>query len=57
MLVLLRKATEVIKIGDEITVKVIAISGDRVRLAIDAPIEVRIKRGELCDDADGDDSN
>lgn len=49
MLVLSRKASEVITIGDDITVKVVRISGGRVRLAIDAPDEIRIQRGELDD--------
>lgn len=47
MLVLSRKQTESIVIGDNITVKVMRISGGRVRLAIDAPEHIRISRGEL----------
>ncbi len=49
MLVLSRKKNETIEIGQNITLKVVAISGNRVRLAIDAPDSVRIYRGELTD--------
>ena len=44
MLVLARKATEAIKIGDDITVKVIAIRGGQVKIGIEAPSGVRILR-------------
>lgn len=46
MLVLTRKADESIFIGDEITITVSEIRGGRVRLAIDAPREIRIDRAE-----------
>jgi carbon storage regulator CsrA len=47
MLVLTRKLGDEIQIGDNIRLKVVAISGNRVRLGITAPIEIRIHRGEL----------
>ncbi len=47
MLVLSRKANERIVIGDNITIVVNKIAGNRVSLAIDAPSEVRVVRGEL----------
>lgn len=47
MLVLSRKATERIHIGDDITIQVRRIAGNRVTLAIEAPRDVRILRGEL----------
>ena len=47
MLVLSRKATERIHIGDNITVEVRRVAGNRVTLAIEAPREIRILRGEL----------
>ncbi len=46
MLVLARKATEAIKIGDDITVKVIAIRGGQVKIGIEAPSGIRIVRIE-----------
>lgn len=49
MLVLARKKGETIQIGDNITLKVIDISGDTVRLGIDAPTSVELVRGELLE--------
>lgn len=46
MLVLARKASEAIRIGDAITVKVIAIRGGQVKIGIDAPSGIRIVRVE-----------
>ncbi len=47
MLVLSRKPTEVIRIGDHIRVIVQEVKGGRVRLSIDAPADVRVHRGEV----------
>lgn len=47
MLVLSRKKNERIHIGDDVYVEVRRISGNRVGLAISAPPNVRIVRGEL----------
>lgn len=47
MLVLSRKAGEKIHIGDGITIEVRRVAGNRVTLAIDAPRDLRILRGEL----------
>ncbi|KLU65881.1 hypothetical protein DEAC_c19170 [Desulfosporosinus acididurans] len=47
MLVLTRKLNETIKIGDDIEITVVAISGDNVRLGIEAPREIRILRSEV----------
>ena len=47
MLVLSRKLGEVITIGNSITVTVVAVDGDRVRLGIVAPAEVPIHREEI----------
>ena len=47
MLILQRKAGESLVIGDDITVRVISVDGARVRLAIDAPVDVPILRSEL----------
>jgi len=48
MLVLSRKVGEKLVIGGNITVVVSRIAGNRVTLAIEAPKEVRIVRGELA---------
>jgi len=55
MLVLTRKESEVIHIGDDIRVMVIG-TGKTVRIGIDAPEELRIFRGEHCRATVGDDS-
>lgn len=47
MLVLGRHKNEDILIGDNITVKVLEIRGDLVRLGISAPIEVEVDRAEV----------
>ena len=47
MLVLSRKAGESILIGDNITIRVADVRGDNVRIAIDAPRDVKIYRGEI----------
>ncbi len=48
MLVLSRKPGEKVVIGNGITLTVVQVKGDRVRLAFAAPDQVRILRGELA---------
>ena len=48
MLVLTRKADEQILIGDDITLTLVRVRGNSVRIGIDAPREVRVRRGELA---------
>lgn len=52
MLILQRKAGESIQIGDDISISIAEISGDRVKLAIDAPHSVQILRSELLEAVD-----
>jgi carbon storage regulator len=47
MLVLSRKKNESIIINDHITVTVVEIRGDKVRLGIDAPKDVSVHRREV----------
>ena len=47
MLVLSRKLGEKLVIGDNITVVISRVAGNRVTLGIEAPANVRIVRGEL----------
>jgi carbon storage regulator len=47
MLVLMRKSNESIIIGDNITVTVLGIEGDKVKIGISAPREIQILRQEL----------
>lgn len=48
-LVLSRKVNERIIVGDRIAVQVIAIKGNTVRIAIEAPKEVKVLREEIAD--------
>jgi carbon storage regulator len=47
MLVLTRKLNEAIQIGHDIEITVLAISGDQVKLGINAPKHVEIHRKEI----------
>lgn len=47
MLVLTRRVGEAIKIDVDVTVKVLSVSGNRVRLGIEAPLDVPIAREEV----------
>lgn len=47
MLVLSRKIGEKIHVGNDITIEVRRVAGNRVTLAVEAPRDVRILRGEL----------
>lgn len=49
MLVLSRKQNERIVVGGSVVVTVVRISGDKVRLGIDAPADVRVVRDEVAD--------
>jgi carbon storage regulator len=48
MLILSRKERQAIKIGDGITLVVVAVRGKQVRFGIEAPPGVRIRREELA---------
>lgn len=52
MLVLTRKTGQGIVLDEGITVRVLGVDGDRVRLGIAAPASVLVLREELCN-ADG----
>ncbi len=47
MLVLSRKESQRIRLGDSIVVTIVKISGDKVRVGIDAPTSVLVLRDEL----------
>ncbi len=49
MLVLSRKKNESIVINDDVTIVVVEIRGDKVRLGIEAPKEVPVHRKEVYD--------
>ena len=48
MLVLSRKANERLMIGNNVVVSIVRISGGQVRLGIEAPSEILIRREELA---------
>lgn len=47
MLILTRKISESIIIGDDITVTILGVRGHQVRLGFNAPIEVSVHREEV----------
>jgi carbon storage regulator len=47
MLVLSRKESQRIRLGDSIVITIVKISGDKVRVGIDAPSNVLVLRDEL----------
>ena len=47
MLVLSRRAGESVVVGDEVTVTILEVRGDVVRVGIDAPRSVKVHRAEL----------
>ena len=49
MLILARKVNEKIMIGDDISISIIDIRGDQVRLGVDAPKNVKVFRKEVFD--------
>ena len=48
-MVLSRRKNELIRIGDDITIMVVGIRGDNVRLGIEAPKDVPVHRSEIHD--------
>lgn len=67
MLVLTRRIGESLKIGDDITVTILGVHGNQVRLGVEAPRHVRVDREEVRarinneqtfnKDGDGDDDD
>lgn len=47
MLVLSRQRDESIIIGDNVVITVVDVRGDKVRLGIDAPVEIPVHRREV----------
>ena len=49
MLILSRKVDEKIKIGDDITITLIEVHGDQVKIGVEAPKNVKVFRQEVFD--------
>ncbi|WP_350404565.1 carbon storage regulator CsrA [Pseudomonas sp. W17] len=47
MLILTRKVGESINIGDDITITILGVSGQQVRIGINAPKDVAVHREEI----------
>lgn len=47
MLILTRRLGETITVGNDVTITVIGVKGNQVRLGIDAPTEIAVHRAEI----------
>lgn len=47
MLILTRKPTKVVVIGDDIKVTILGVKGNQVRIGIDAPKDISVHREEI----------
>lgn len=47
MLILTRRVGETLMVGDEVTVTVLGVKGNQVRLGVNAPKEIAVHREEI----------
>ena len=56
MLILTRRAGESLMIGEDVSITVLGVKGNQVRIGIDAPKEVAVHREEIYDRIQGVDN-
>lgn len=56
MLILTRRVGETVMIGENVTVTVLGVKGNQIRLGVDAPREVAVHRQEIFDKIQGEDA-
>jgi len=49
MLILTRRVGETLMVGDEVTVTVLGVKGNQVRIGVNAPKDVAVHREEIYD--------
>ncbi|MEW6446169.1 MAG: carbon storage regulator CsrA [Pseudomonadota bacterium] len=47
MLILTRRIGEVLRIGDDVSITILGVKGNQVRIGIDAPKDVAVHREEI----------
>jgi carbon storage regulator len=49
MLILTRRVGETVMIGDDVTVAIVGVRGNQVRIGVNAPKDVAVHREEICE--------
>ena len=55
MLILTRRIGETLMVGDDVTITVLGVKGNQVRIGVNAPKDVAVHREEIYDRIQGDD--